>query len=383
MIDQIPSTRRSFLAWLAASGMCLAPRWSSAAGEPLTTRGAGDTDTPLFYRHDIGAAPGRMHEPTAGSDGNIWTSPLDGSLWRYHGPSGEYEVLDLQKLTGRDWKGLHLWPIAVGDQVYLCTPGLPELWVYDRRRKQLRTHAFPHDDPQIYGGFVVPQWPYLYLYDTKHSSVLKWNPDTQTGRNFPCPYTLSGTLYMTFVDRQRHEIWGSTYTGNDIVRFDTRREEWTGHFKSPLERATPTAANHVFGTTLYVSDHLHGRIVPLDIDSGQWGEAIAVPGFKDWFGYISGGWYFRGKLYHCHSTWTGGNGSLDGQPHHFLGSWSVFDPRTRRFARLDLPTREGEELGFLMSDYCATFADELYIFAVNQKPPHTAIVLRSHAVPKR
>ena len=369
-------SRRNFLITTVATAM--AGRTSNVqAAKVLKTTAVGDVSTPTFYRHDIGTAPGRLHEPSAGQDGSIWTSPLDGNLWRYHTPTGQVEIINLKKLTGRNWRGLHLWPIAHGSEVYLCTPKLPELWVFHLETKTVKQYAFPHANPSVYGGFVTEGWSHIYLYDTQHASVLKWNPQTRTGKNVSCPYKLSGTLFMTFVDKDRSEIWGSTYTGNDIVRFDVKLEKWTGHFKCPLPKATPTAGGKVFGETLFISDHLNGRIVPLNITSGEWGDPIPVPGYRDWFGFLSGGFLFRNKLYIVHSTWTGGKSSIDGEQHHFIGSWSVFDPATRKFSRLDLPTRSGEQLKYLMSDYCATYDDHLFILAVNQKQPKTVIVLQS------
>lgn len=159
-----------------------------AADEPaLTTEGVGDVKTPRFYRCDIGVAPNRMHEPTAGTDGNIWTSPLDGSLWQYDTITGRTTIHDLKQLTGQDWKGLHLWPIARGSKVYLCTPGLPELHVWDRERRGVVGHKFPHQQPAVHGGFVEPVWHHVYFYDTRHASVLKWNPETESGRTFRAP----------------------------------------------------------------------------------------------------------------------------------------------------------------------------------------------------
>lgn len=348
--------------------------------EVLTTEGIGDAKTPRFYRVNIGSAPGRMHEPTAGTDGNIWTSPLDGNLWQYDTKSGKTHIHDLQKLTGRKWSEIHLWPIASGQQVYLCTPSLAKLHIWNREVNRVTSHDFPHAKPSVYGGYICQSSPYLYLYDTKHSSVLKWNTEAMTGQNFPCPYQLSNTLYMTFIDHDRQEYWGSTWNGNDIVRFDIEREKWTGHFKCPEKGATPTAGGKVFGNKLFVSDHLNGRIFPLDADSGEWGQPIPVPGYGKWFGYVSGGWHFRGKLYLCHSTWTGGNNSLDGEPHHFIGTWSVFDPKSSAFSQLAMPTRADEERQYLMSDYCAVSGDDLFILAVNQKPPNTVIVLQSRNV---
>jgi len=352
-----------------------------AADEPvLTTEGTGDVKTPRFYRRDIGVAPDRMHEPTAGTDGYIWTSPLDGSLWQYDTKTGQTTIHDLKQLTGRDWKGLHLWPIAHGPKVYLCTPGLPELHAWDRERSRVTSHPFPHQQPAVYGGFVEPTWPHVYFYDTRHASVLKWNPETDTGENFPCPYKLTGTLYMSFALPDRNEIWGSTYTGNDIVRFDTKTDQWTAHFQCPHQNATPTPGGLVHEDTLFVSDHLNGRIFPLNVNTGAWGDSIVVPGYKEWFGYLSGGWHFQGKLYMCHSTWSGGSNSIDGETHHFLGTWTVFDPRTMTFSRLEFPLRDGEERKYLMSDYCATFDNHLYLLAVNQKPPRTVIVLQTKPI---
>ncbi len=374
--------------WLAAigAGACLGtslPRDTLRANDPvpgnapLTTTGQGTVETPTFYRRDIGVAPGRMHEPTAGTDGQIWTSPLDGHLWQYDTATGQTTIHDLKALTGRDWKGLHLWPIAYGSKVYLCTPGFPELHVWDRRSGTVVSHPFPHANPAVYGGFVEPTWSHLFFYDTQHAAVVRWNPKTETGEHFPCPYTLSGTLYMSFALRDRHELWGSTYTGNDLVRFDTRTGAWTGHYRCPHADATPTAGGLIHDETLFVSDHLKGRLFPFEFATEVWGEPIPVPGYRDWFGYLSGGWPFRGKLYFCHSTWLGGNDSLDGEPHHFLGSWTVFDPATRAFSRLDFPLRDGEERRYLMSDYCATYDDQLYLLAVNRQAPRNVIVLQT------
>ena len=370
--------RRYFLG--ASAGALLSAGGAVVSGaEVLTSRPVGDVDGSTFYRHDIGTAPGRMHEPSVSPDGRIWTSPLDGNLWNYHVGSGEVEITDLQQLTGRQWAGLHLWPIAHENSILLCTPKLPQLWVWNRDSNQVMRHTFPHANPSVYGGFVVNGWEHIYLYDTQHQSVLKWDPRKHAGENFPCPYELSGTLYMSFVDTNRSEIWGSTYTGNDIVCFDVRSEEWTAHFKCPLSNATTTPGGRVFnGTTLYVSDHLNGRIVPLNIQNGEWGKAIPLPGYRDWFGYLSGGFLFRDRLYIDHSTWTGGTDSIDGEQYHFIGSWTIFDPQTHGFSRLDYPIQDGEVLKYLQSDYCTTWNDELYLLAVNQKPPRTVSVLRSN-----
>jgi streptogramin lyase len=378
MVSPSRMGRREFL---AAGALLLARTGENEAAEVLQTKGAGDVATPRFFRHDIGTAPGRMHEPGTDPDGNLWTSPLDGTLWRYETGTGKVEVLSLEKLTGRPWQGLHLWPVAHGGDVYLCTPSLPELWVWRRDRKEVRSYPFPHKAPSVYGGFVVPAWDHVWFYDTRHAAVLKWDPKRRLGTLFLCPYKLSGTLYMTFAEPGRREIWGSTYTGNDLVRFDVPSEKWTGHYRCPLAGATPTPGARVFDGTLWVSDHLNGRIIPFDVAKEKWGDPVAVPGFRDWFGYLSGGWHFRGMLYLCHSTWSGGDRSIDGEPHHFIGSWTIFDPKTRKFSRLDIPTRKGEVLRYLQSDYCGVLDNEMYILAVNARPPQNVLVLRTKPLP--
>ena len=367
--------RRTFMALTASSTTHIARAWYDPV---LSTEGVGDVKTPTFYRYDIGHAPGRLHEPSIGNDGSLWTSPLDGNLWRYQTQTGQTEVFNLSQRTGSPWKGLHLWPVAYRDQVYLCTPKRSQLWVWDRRAGQIAQHAFPHSQPSVYGGFAIESREHLYLYDTRHQAVLKWNPDSGQGVLFRCPYLLSGTLYMSFVDSERQEIWGSTYTGNDIVRFDLTSDQWTGHFNCPYSGATPTAGGKVFqGNTLYIADHLNGRIIPLNVDSGCWAEPIAVPGYGEWFGYMSGAWLLRDKLYFCHSTWKGGTDSIDGEPHHFIGSWTVFDPARSCFSRLDLPVRMEESRSDLQSDYCITYQDEMYILAVDRKVPRRAMVVQS------
>jgi streptogramin lyase len=371
---------------MGAAGSVVMNQVRTNSGErPLRASGKGEVKTPTFYRHDLGTAPARLHEPSADVEGNLWTSPLDGSLWRYHTPTGQLEILDLKALAGKEWKGLHLWPVARGREVYLCCPTLHEMWVLDKDTHQVRQYPLPSENPQAYGGFSVPEWQHIYFYPAplvgqkSSPAVLKWDPRTHQCQYFPCPYQLSGELYMTFADRKRKELWGSTYVGNDLVRFDVAKDQWSGHWKSPLDGATPTPANELFGDTLYVSDHLNGRLVPFNVGSGKWGSPVPIPGYRDWFGYVGGGVVFRGLIYLCHSTWTGGSGSIDGEPHHFIGSWSVFDPKTHRFSRLDIPVRPGESVDAFQADYGLVVRGDLCILAVSATQPQTAVVLRSAA----
>jgi len=373
-------TRRDFL-WAMTAAALTPPADVLAAPDLPRAEGRGDVRTPTFYRHDVGVSPGgRLHEPSADAHGNLWTSPCDGTLWRYHVPTGRLTILNLKEITGFDWKGLHLWPVAYEREVYLCCPTLPTLWVYHWDTRKAESYDLPPENPQVYGGFAPPGWSSVYFYaaplvgQRSVPGVTKWDPKARRFTCFPCAYRLSGELYMTFADAKRREIWGSTYTSNDLVRFDTRIDHWTGHWKSPLEGAASTPSNLFVGDTLFVSDHLRGRLVPFDTKRETWGDPIPVPGFREWFGYLSGGMAFRNLIYFCHSTWTGGNNSLDGKPHHFLGTWTVFDPRARRFSRLDIPAREGESF---MSDYALEVNGVFCLLAVDSSAPYTAVVCRS------
>lgn len=345
---------------------------SVAAQEILSGAGQGDVPTPLFYRHDLGFSSGRLHEPSADSNGTLWFSPQDGRLIGYRPSTGKVEVISLDRLTGRQWSGLHLWPVAAGRELYLCSPSLDVLLVYHTSTRQLSRYAIPYRHPQIFGGFTVGR--FVYFYDIGTPAVFKWDTILHRGRLIPCPYRLSGTLYMAFADPARREIWGSTYVANDLVRFDMSRDEWSGHWKVPLDGAGATPANAVLDGVLYLSDHLHGRLIPFRVNEQRWEQPIPIPGYGQDFGYVGGGVYYRGLLYLCHSTWTGANGSIDGQPHHFTGWWSVFDPATSKFSRLNIPAKPGE---LLCSAYGLVVGNELYLTAVNRNAPKNALIFRT------
>ncbi len=119
---------------------------------------------------------------------------------------------------------------------------------------------------------------------------------------------------------------------------------------------------------------LRSTLFAVRVADGVWEEPIPVPGYGEWFGYVSGGWYYRGLFYFVHSTWIGGTASIDGQPHHFLGTLTVFDPRRRAFSRLDIPARSGEEF---MCDYLLEVGGELFLLAANRNPPLNAVILRT------
>lgn len=345
----------------------------------LTATPRGEVRGPVFFRHDVGPTPGRLHEPSADTRGNIWTTPIvDWTLWRYATATGELERLQLRELEPDEpWSG-HLWPVAYGSEVYLCVPDKDYLLVYDQDTRTIARYAAPARAEHIYGGFASPRRARVYLYtcgkEGQGGAVIEWDPARHQGEAFVCPYTLSGDLYMTFLDDGRGEVWGSTYTGNDLVRFDVKARQWTGHWKCPYPNTTPTPSNEVVDGRLYVADHLNGRIIPFRVADGVWEEPIPVPGYGEWFGYVSGGWYYRGLFYFVHSTWIGGTDSIDGQPHHFLGTLTVFDPRRRAFSRLDIPARSGEEF---MCDYLLEVGGELFLLAANRHPPLNAVILRT------
>ena len=65
---------------------------------------------------------------------------------------------------------------------------------------------------------------------------------------------------------------------------------------------------------------------------------------------------------------------MDGRPHRFIGSLTVFDPRTHGFSRLEIPARPGEDF---MCDYLLEVEGHLYMLAVDGKAPRTAVVMRT------
>lgn len=340
--------------------------------EMLIAVGRGPVVTPLFYRTDLAFQSGRLHEPSADAEGNVWFSPLDGRLMKYVPSTGAMQVFDLEQLTGRSWAGLHLWPVAAGREIYLCSPSLPEVWVYDDATQEVQHYALPYGNPQLFGGFAVGPNT-IYFYDTGVPGIVKWDTTLHEATLIPCPYPLSGTLYMTFADPARGEIWGSVYAaGGDLVRFDMTTDQWTGHWNVPGAATTP--GNAVVDGTLYLSDHLNGKLIPFDIDRGTFGTPIAIPGYRKTFGYVGGGVYYRGLFYLCHSTWSGGTSSIDGKRHHFTGFYSVFDPRTGKFSRLDVPTKSGESF---VSSYALVAGDRLFMSAVNLNGPHNAVMLHT------
>ncbi len=370
--------RRRFLELMAASSAALAAgaRPGGQADDVPSVVGVGDVRTPRFYRYDLGfSAPRRLHEMAADAGGSLWCSPLDGRLVRYATATGKVDIVDLDRLTGQTWAGKHLFPVAYGPEIYLCSPAMPDLWVYEPAAGTARSYAPPYPNARIHGGF--PIGAHVYFYDIGDGSVTKWNPREHRGTRTACPYRLSGPLIMTFADAERQEIWGSTDGGNDLVRFDTATDRWTGHWHAPDADSRPTPAMAVTGNTMYLKDHLKGRLLTFDMREARWGRAIPIPGFRDWFGWVGGGHLHDGFFYFSHSTWTGGTGSIDGAPHHFIDAWSVFDPATSRFSRLRMPAAAGE--AFIASKG-GVLGGELYITAVNAREPRNAIVVRSSRV---
>ena len=190
------------------------------------------------------------------------------------------------------------------------------------------------------------------------------------------------TVHVTF-DKALIATGTRPFRPDHVPFDDTRVFDSDSILEIPaLPRSMTVIGGGVFGkSTAYVSDMFNGRLFPLDAATGRWGDPLSVPGHRKWYGYLSGGHRFGDHLYFDHSTWTGANKSIDGQPHHFIGRWTVFDHARKAFSRLDFPARPDETIDDLQADYAITYKDGLYLLAVHRKSPRRALVLRSRPLP--
>jgi transglutaminase-like putative cysteine protease len=297
-----------------------------------------------LYRHDE-VVCGRPYGCDVDEGGWLWEGCGADRLTGHHLRTAAWRQLSVPWMGGRPAYQVFAW-----EGKLLCTVGeAPFFVVHDPVRQTCLQREVPASRPIVWYGTKAAGNKVL-LFERSESMVLVLDrPDAQP-RVVACPFPgqlasgwaqSDGLVYCPLEDPAR------------LARFDPATERFVDVYSAPSPEATLNG-RHEHRGVLYTWDSARGRILPVELGTGRWLDPIATPDHGSVYGFLGGGFSFRGRAYLCLSTYahpsrldpkTGkivvpeGPLTVDGRPPRFLERFLVFDPETRRFEYLAAPAQ--------------------------------------------
>lgn len=278
---------------------------------------------------------------------------VDGSDWLWEGcgrnrltghnlRTAETVQIPVPDMAGRTI----IQAIAWEEKLVLTLGDAPYYLVFDPVRRTCERRTIPAARPIVWYGLKTPCGKVL-LFERSQSRVLVLDDPLAEPRVVDCPFdgqlaggwSIDGIVYSPVCDPSR------------IIRFDPRTEEFLDECPGPYPEAS-LSGHLLHRGMLYLWDTAEGRILPLKPDRGRWEEPIATPDHGEIYGFMGGGFGYRGRAYICLSTYMhpsrldpksgrieipDGPLTIDGNSPRFLDRLLVFDPDAGTFDYLIAP----------------------------------------------
>ncbi len=288
-----------------------------------------------MYRHDE-IITQRPYGVDVDADGWLWQGCATGQLVGHHLRTNALRILPLPAI------GRHaVYQVFAWDGKLVLTLGsCPFYVVLDPATGACTRKSIPAARPIVWYGARTPRR--LLLYERSESKVLVLDGPEAEPRVVACPYPgqlasgdfcSDGLVYSALPDPAR------------MVRFDPAEARFIDETPVPFPDAGLSGKSEHRGV-LYCADSAGGRLLPFEMDTRRWLDPIPTPDHGKRYGFIGGGFDFKGCAYYCLSTYmhrsrldvkTGrvitpdGPLAVDGRPPRFLDRFLVFDPETRAF----------------------------------------------------
>ncbi len=241
-----------------------------------------------------------------------------------------------------------------GEKVYIVTRKSPNIYIYRKDTKVWDQFSLPEPESNIWYGVRVPGDSKLYLYARNLGKLIIW--DTESDKGTIIPYPENTDLWSGFYIEQDQAIYSFTLDAKPcrLIRFDLKKQKYDAIIPAPDPNLEITGANPI-GNTLYCADRFTGRIFPFSFINRKWGEPVTAPGIGTEYGFVGVGCSYRGLALYCLSTYNGKmkwdfnkdkyiskedeNIGVDGNKHHFLNKYLVYDPEQNIFVYLEAESK--------------------------------------------
>lgn len=281
----------------------------------------------------------------------------DGILW--HGRDHLFcsdleknttEKIDSTYMEGRPISGV----FCQGNKVYIIAQKSPFIYVYQKDKKVWDRFPLPEPESNIWFGVRVPEDAKLYLYVRNLGKLIIW--DTEVDRGTVIPYPDNVDLASGCYVEQDQAIYSVTLAAKPcrLVRFDLKKQVYDAIIPAPDPGLEITGINPI-GDTLYCSDRFTGRIFSFNFVHREWGKPVVAPGIGKEFGFVGAGCSYRGLALYSLSTYIGKmtwdfdtnkyiskeeeDIGIDGNKHHFLNKYLVYDPKQNKFDYLEAKSK--------------------------------------------
>ena len=298
-----------------------------------------------FYRHDE-IQTSRPFAFDVDEDDWLWEGGKRDCLMGRHLRTAECVEIPVPEMGQRPLYQAFAWE---GKLVFTLGQS-PFYLVYDPRRRTCVRREVPAAKAIVWYGAKTPNGK-LILFERSESKALILDGPDAAPRVVACPF--EGQLSSGFPLDDGY-LYASLSDPARVIRFDLKKERFVDENPAPFPEATlGGSSGHVHGRTLYLWDTAKGRFLTLDLETGKWLDPIRTPDHGKVYGFIGGGFGFKGKFYNCLSTYahpskldtkTGkiprpeGPLTVDGRmPPRFMERLLVFDPEARTFDYLAAP----------------------------------------------
>jgi len=297
-----------------------------------------------LYRHDEIILP-RPYECDVDADDWLWQGTIRDRLLGHNLRTAQLRVAEIPEMEGK----VVFSSTAFGGKVFLLFGDCSFYLVYNPQTGTTQRYKLPGERPNCWYRCKLPD-DKLMVFDRRHNHALIFDAPDATPRSVPCPYpgdlgagTLhsDGLVYIFLADPAR------------LVRFDIKSEQFLDETPLPWPDVAVTGRVEHHGV-LYCADSAGGRLLPLNMQTQQWGEPIHHPHHGTVFGFIGLGFGFGGKAYFCLSTYSarsridketgkiilpdaGQPLSVDGHEPRFMERFLVFNPEDQSFDYLIAP----------------------------------------------
>ena len=298
-------------------------------------------DQVWMYRHDE-IQTGRPFGIDVDSADWLWEGCGHNRLTGHNLRTAETVQIPVPEMAGRSVVQVIAWQ----EKLVLTLGDAPYYLVYDPVRRACERREIPGDRPIVWYGVKAPCGKVL-LFERSESRVLVLDGPLAEPRVVVCPFDgqlaggwcVDGIVYSPMCEPSR------------IIRFDPRAEQFVDERPGPYPDAALAGYLEHRGV-LYVWDTAKGRIFPMEPGRGGWEEGIPTSDHGQIYGFMGGGFGFKGRAYICLSTYmhpsrldpkTGrivipdGPLTVDGMPPRFLDRFLIFDPDAMAFDYLAAP----------------------------------------------
>lgn len=333
-----------------------------------------------MYLYPYGIKTGRPFAMDIDAAGIVWFGNV--ALYRYDPYKSQVQVIEKAVQQGKA-----ICQCVCSDQkVYLLRQKSSTMGVYEPSKDSLTEVRLPSETSAIWYGMAIPDRPQLLLFDRDAPGIVVW--DSTLDQGWTVPFRLGGDppangVYIP----DENVLYCSAGEPARLVRFSLETLTFDEIHKAPDPGMLPTGLTRL-DQTLYLADGRGGKIHAFDLNKKEWVRVLHPPEYGESYAFIGGALSFRSQVYFALSTYrstytydpqsgllvmkpgeSDPDTGIDGEHHHFLDRYLVYNPKSDEFGFLTTPQVPN---AYYLICYGVSRGGNLYISGYNIYDPVNA-----------